>query len=61
MKKHIRSVRSFSYTNKNGQKQNRDYYEITWTFSDREDKSITYTSSEVTSKVQVEQQFKQKF
>ena len=43
--------------------RNKVYYEITWTFedSDREDKSITYTSSEVTSKVQVEQQFKQKF
>lgn len=41
--------------------RNKVYYEITWTFSDRENKSITYTSSEVTSKVQVEQQFKQKF
>lgn len=38
--------------------RNKVYYEITWTF---EDESITYTSSEVTSKVQVEQQFKQKF
>lgn len=38
--------------------RNKVYYEITWTF---EDESITYTSSEVTSKIQVEQQFKQKF
>lgn len=36
--------------------RNNVYYAITWRFSS--DESITYISSEVTSKVQVEQQFK---
>ena len=40
--------------------RNKVYYDITWKLSDSDkgDNSITYTSCEVTSKVQVEQQFK---
>lgn len=40
--------------------RNKVYYDITWKLSDSDkgDNSIAYTSCEVTSKVQVEQQFK---